>query len=40
MWMSLAAQDTWIDCMGNQLTFVESQVPRDALLANMLPDFQ
>ncbi len=37
LWMALAAQNSWIDCMANQLTFVESQVPRDSLLANMKP---
>jgi len=38
--MSVAAQGTTIDCMQNQLNFVEQFVPRDALLANLKPEFQ
>jgi len=40
LWMSLAAQNTWIDCMANQLGFIESFVPRDTLLSTMRPEFQ
>jgi len=39
LYMSVAAKGNSIGCMRNQLSFMESVLPREELLANMLPRY-